>query len=275
MVQSTNTTPKKRPSNRATLEAKLAAMPFGSFQSDRVIPFRVGPLVRDQSWVKHPEQSGEAARQVGIAFRWYWMNAGSRFLPRDYSKLVNTLATHVPPICEAFNQANRKKSRSGVYFQVELVLGNGVDDVRELHLALRRLEKALKRIGAIKNPKAAKSSDNRALVSFAEQSARKSAAKSVGKLVDPAGHDLAVRLIEPFMLISGRKPSGQPNSMFSNFFAAAEELLILRIAQEMKRKRPTLTRAEALARSRKRYRVADRALSVRWAVNEWRRSQET
>lgn len=275
MVEPADTKLRQRKRSRATLEAKLAAMPFGGFQSDRVIPFRVGSLVRNQRWVKNAEHSGEAARQVHVAFLWYRMNSDSRFLPRDYSKLLDTLARHVPPLLKALDLATDKKSYSGVYFQLELMLGNGVDDVRELHLALRRLKRALKRIGAIKKPKAAKSSDGHASESVADRSAKRSAAKSAGKLADPAGHDLAVRLIEPYMLISGRRPSGQPNSMFSKFFAAAEELLILRIAQEMKRRRPSLTRAEALARSQQRYRVADRAASVRWAVNEWKLCQET
>jgi hypothetical protein len=274
MVRTTDTTPKKRPSNRATLEAKLAAMPFGGFRSDRVIPFRVGPLLRDQRWVKHPEDSGEAARQVGVAFSWYWMNSDSRFLPRDYSTVVEALSRHVPPLLQALDLASGKKSYSGIFYQIELFAQDGRDFMHDLHLALQRANKALEQIERSKKRQTAQR-DGHSPPSASGPSVRKNAAKSVGKLYDPAGHKLALKLIEPYMLISGREPSGQPNSLFSQFIASAEELLILRIAQEMKRRQPSLTKANALAAAQMQYRIVDRAASVRWAVNEWKKRQET
>jgi hypothetical protein len=94
--------------------------------------------------------------------------------------------------------------------------------------------------------------------------AQSSATKSVNKIADAPGHRLVLRLIEPYRLLSGSEPPATPNSEFARFVTDAEATFLATATRELRSTRPAVE-------IRRIYRIKNKPLSIRWAVEEWKR----
>ena len=263
----------RKPSSRgASVGDKLSAMPFGVSPPSNIV-FDLTRVLDDKRW----SASGYARRdtekawvpvQIGNALRFYWVRRARQYRLVQLRKVESALRKYAFPLLAILDDETEGKTDTGLHSALSLMVGDGESHLQNLHIALRGVREAIGNSRSV--AVAGELADQEAIEAVTlRKHTRLSATKAVGKLSDPAGHALAFDLIEPYMALSGKTPSGSPNSTFAQFLAAVEGAYLARYSQHLRQGKPEKPERE-IARQRRAHTIKQRDDAVRWAVKEWK-----
>lgn len=238
--------------------AKLDAMPFGPAPPFD-ITFDLRDVFDDRRWMMLPsgwpgsqQVLACSARQIGNALRFYWTNKRQTYQLRRRAAIESAIQKYGRPLLEVLS-VEAERQGSSLHETIVPAEADGHDHIHALHVALQGLRPVMEPL----------SPGRRRVLGTAR--------KSAGKLSDPAGYRLAYSLIDPYITLSGRRPSGNANSRFAQFIEAVHAAYLRRLAFYLRQTRPDLSEA-AVNRTLERHSLRGND-AARWAVDQWKSGQ--
>lgn len=264
----------KRSRPVARIADKIAEMPFGRSLSDD-FAFPISDLLRDRRWVLIPEDEPQRQRKIAYAkrdiqnaLRFYSANS-ERLHGFDRRQAIEkALRTNGHQLLKVLNKQTNENTDTALHDAISSLADDDERHLQNLHVALKEICKGLELSASASRDVQARSPAQQEALGL-RKGIKTSARKSVAKMADPAGHMFAFKLVRPFMMLSGKEPSGVPHGLFAAFVERIEAAYLARLEQRLREANQDAS-DEKLALEIDKHRILKRHGAVRWAVGQWK-----